>query len=327
MVSQVSAAIPDAVNRALQTASNATGTSFDYLLKTAIRESSLDPNARVERTSATGLFQFIDSTWLQMVKEEGPRFGLGDLADKIERRPSGYVASDPAARASILALRNDPTISAEMAGAFTKRNADFLAERIGRKATDGELYAAHFLGAAGAAHLIEAKSTAPAADASAVFPAAAASNRTIFFDRAGVARSLGEVYAILTRDRPAGMPRPPTPTALAAASPAAGTPAPTTHAAAPTTGEAVMRLPPGLAARTLASAAPASATRGAFAFADPRRENPAAAAVTAMALRSEAPAPHGRYAPQGDAAAPASARPQIVASAVTPRGRFAPQPA
>lgn len=50
---------------------------FDYLLRTAIRKSSLSPDAKARTSSVTGLFQFLDSTWLQVMKEEGSRLGYG----------------------------------------------------------------------------------------------------------------------------------------------------------------------------------------------------------------------------------------------------------
>ena len=65
---------------AIRRGAAATGSDFDYLLKTAQRESALDPQARAPTSSATGLFQFIEQTWLGMVKSEGPRFGLDEEA-------------------------------------------------------------------------------------------------------------------------------------------------------------------------------------------------------------------------------------------------------
>ena len=61
---------------------------------------------------------------------------------------------DPAMRQKIMALRQDPAANAAMAGAFTSTNASQLAAKLGRSATEGELYMAHFLGANGASRLI-----------------------------------------------------------------------------------------------------------------------------------------------------------------------------
>lgn len=185
---------------AIRTGSERTGTDFGYLLSTAKRESSLDPEARASTSSATGLFQFIEQTWLGIVKGTGATHGLGPYAQAINETRSGrYEVSDPAMKAQILALRNDPKIAAVMAGEFTRRNAGQLQAALGRQPSDGELYAAHFMGAGGAADLIRAAKSQPASRAADLFPDVAASNRSIFFDKAtGQARSVSEVHALLT---------------------------------------------------------------------------------------------------------------------------------
>lgn len=189
----------DQVTAAIRNASRTTGTTFDYLLNTAIRESSLDPAARAKTSSARGLYQFIESTWLAMVKEEGPKFGLGQFAAAIERRPDGqYSVHDPRARAQILKLREDPAVSSVMAGALANRNSTELSSTLGRKPTSGELYLAHFLGAGGAKRLIALQRNNPNASAAAAFPDAARANKSIFHRADGKARSASEVFAALT---------------------------------------------------------------------------------------------------------------------------------
>ena len=188
----------DRINSAIQAASRTTGTSFDFLLRTAARESAFDPTAKASTSSARGLFQFIDTTWLAMVKEDGPRYGLAQYAAAIDKTANGrYVVSNPAKRAEILKLRDDPTVSALMAGALASRNSDYLTASIGRPPTSGELYIAHFLGAGGASKLINAASNANPVAAT-LFPAAANANRSIFYDKQGHARLASEVYANLT---------------------------------------------------------------------------------------------------------------------------------
>jgi len=189
----------DLVTSAIRSASRTTGANFDYLLNTAIRESSLDPSARARTSSARGLYQFIESTWLTMVKEEGAKFGMGKYADAITRGADGqYRVNDPLARAQILKLREDPTVSSVMAGALSKRNAAELSESLGRKPTSGELYLAHFLGAGGAKRMIQLERTNPNASAAAAFPDAARANRSIFHGSNGKARNVSEVLASLT---------------------------------------------------------------------------------------------------------------------------------
>jgi hypothetical protein len=193
IVSEVPA-VPARLDDALRTASAATGTPFAYLLQTAMRESALDPAARASTSSAAGLFQFIEGTWLEMIKEEGPKYGLAAEAAAIEpRRGGGYRVADPDARRAILALRDDPAVSAVMAGEYARRNGEALAKTLGRAPTGGELYIAHFLGADGAGRFIRAAAADPGGSAAAEFPAQAAANRPIFYERSGRARSLAEV--------------------------------------------------------------------------------------------------------------------------------------
>ncbi len=186
---------------AIRSAASATGTSFDYLLTTARVESGLNPQASARTSSARGLFQFIDSTWLATVKQAGPSLGYSKYADAIGQNADGsYSVSDPAMRQQISDLRDDPAANAAMAGAFTSNNAAQLSQALGRKPTDGELYIAHFMGANGASKLITAATNSPDAPAAELFPKAAEANRSIFYDRQGGARSVTDVYSnLLTR--------------------------------------------------------------------------------------------------------------------------------
>jgi hypothetical protein len=140
---------------AIKQAASTTGTSFEYLLATAKMESNFNPTASASTSSARGLYQFIDQTWLGTVKEAGAQLGYGKYADAITRSPSGsYSVSDPAARDAIMKLRDDPAASSSMAAVLTQSNSFKLTGQIGRRPTDGELYMAHFMGAGGAAKLI-----------------------------------------------------------------------------------------------------------------------------------------------------------------------------
>src|ERR1700683_2876458 len=188
------------VTGAIRQASQATGTSFNYLLATAQVESGLNPQAGATTSSARGLFQFIDQTWLGTIKQSGAQLGYGRYADAITKTSSGTSqVADPAMRTEILKLRNDPTANAVMAGAFTKANADYLATKLGRQPSEGELYIAPFLGAGGASRLISLAAANPNAKAADYFPNAANANSSIFYDRAtGHARSLAQVRDVLT---------------------------------------------------------------------------------------------------------------------------------
>ncbi|MGB8103233.1 MAG: transglycosylase SLT domain-containing protein [Pseudolabrys sp.] len=188
------------ITGAIRQAAQSTGISFDYLLTTAKIESNFNPSAQASTSSAKGLYQFIDQTWLGTMKQDGAALGLGRYAGAIARSADGhYDVSDPAMRAAILRLRSDPQVSAMLAGALTRNNAALVSSNIGRQPSSGELYIAHFLGADGAGRLINGAAKQPHARAAAMFPHAAAANHSIFYDASGRARSVGEVYGKLTR--------------------------------------------------------------------------------------------------------------------------------
>ncbi len=201
---------------AIKQAASTTGTSFEYLLATAKMESNFNPAAKASTSSARGLFQFIDQTWLGTVKEAGAQLGYGNYADAITKSSSGgYSVSDPAARAAILKLRDDPAASSAMAGVLTRSNSFRLTGKIGRRPTDGELYMAHFMGVGGAAKLIANAEDNPQAAGARLFPNAAAANRSIFYERGGRARSVSEVYSVLTQRYASAANSPATRTAMA----------------------------------------------------------------------------------------------------------------
>ncbi len=190
----------------IRNASAETGTDFDYLVRTAIRESSLDPEASASTSSARGLFQFIEQTWLATVKNHGAEHGLGAYADAIGQKGNGrYFVADPAVREEILALRTDPKVASLMAAELTSESRGILEARLHREVTGAELYIAHFLGPQGAGNLIEAAS-AGEPDASKLFPAAASANQSIFFNRDGSPRSAADVYANLVAKHDATAP-------------------------------------------------------------------------------------------------------------------------
>ncbi len=185
---------------ALEKAAAATGTDFDYLLAAAKRESGLKSHAKSATSSATGLFQFVEQTWLGLVKKYGAEHGLASCANAISKGANGrYQVENPADRQAILALRNNPQAAALMAGKYTGEARATLKSALGRDVCNGELYAAHFLGAEGASRLIKLTETKPDMSAATAFPQAAAANRNVFYNSDGSAKSVGDVYAWATR--------------------------------------------------------------------------------------------------------------------------------
>ena len=190
--------VKQAVGAAIQRASEATGADFGFLMRTAARESGYNPAAHAPSSSAAGLFQFVEQTWLGALKRHGAKHGYGGYAELIHDAGDGRLSvSGSDAKKAVLALRMDPRAAALMAGELASDNSAYLKGRVGREPTDGELYIAHFLGPKGSADLIEASHTRPGASAAALFPDAAAANPAIFY-RDGRSASVAEVYANLT---------------------------------------------------------------------------------------------------------------------------------
>lgn len=196
---QATAAAPGTpVEAAIANAARATTVDFNYLLAQAEVESAMNPAARARTSSASGLYQFIDSTWLSTVKQHGERFGLGALADEIALSPSGSAhVADPARRAEILALRNDPHTASLMAAGLAEDNRAHLAPILGRQPNHTELYLAHFLGAGGAGRFLSEMQADPGQSAPGLFAKPAAANRAIFYAGDGSPRSLAQVMDVI----------------------------------------------------------------------------------------------------------------------------------
>lgn len=182
---------------AISRAAERTGVDFDYLLAQAQIESGMNPHAKASTSSATGLFQFIDQTWLAVLDRHGERLGYGALAQAIETTEGRAQVTDPAMRQQILDLRYDPAASSMMAAALASDNGAELQTVLGRAPDASELYLAHFLGAAGASRFLGELASNPGASAVDLLPRAAAANPSIFRNRSGGARSLGEVMEVI----------------------------------------------------------------------------------------------------------------------------------
>jgi hypothetical protein len=180
----------------IRQAAAATDMDFGLLMAQAQQESGFQPQAKGSGSSATGLFQFIDSTWLGMVRQFGDKYGIGPLARQITLDASGRASvADPAARQRILDLRTDPRLSAMLAGEYTRLNKTSLEQALGRPAGNADLYMAHFLGAGGAINFLKAAQQAGGTVAADLMPDAAAANRAVFYDeRSGRPRTVAEIY-------------------------------------------------------------------------------------------------------------------------------------
>jgi hypothetical protein len=176
------------IHAAIARAAQATGVDFQFLLAQARIESSFDAGARADTSSAAGLFQFTNGTWLDTLGRHGADHGMGWVQQVI----AGGGLSDPGMRARIMGLRYDAQASALMAAELARDNRAELTSRLGREPDAAELYLAHFLGSGGAGQFLSALATDPGQSAASVLPAAAAANRGIFYEGASP-RSLGAV--------------------------------------------------------------------------------------------------------------------------------------
>ncbi|MCW1428823.1 lytic transglycosylase domain-containing protein [Novosphingobium sp. JCM 18896] len=180
------------VRAAIARAAQKTGVDFDYLLAQAKIESSLNPGAKAPTSSAAGLYQFTNGTWLRTLEKHGGDHGMGWADAMID----GGRVTDPSARSQIMAMRYDADTSALMAAELANDNKAELTATLGREPDAAELYMAHFLGSAGAQQFLSALQTNPGQSAAAILPKAAAANRGIFFD-GGVPRSVAGVMELM----------------------------------------------------------------------------------------------------------------------------------
>ncbi|MBL8806861.1 MAG: transglycosylase SLT domain-containing protein [Rhodospirillales bacterium] len=186
---------------AIRDASQKSGVDFKYMLAKAQTESSFDPRAKARTSSASGLYQFIESTWLNTVRQHGAKYGLATMAAQIEDDDSGTPrVRDAAARRSILDLRFDPKTASAMAAEFAKSNHEQLESALGSGINATDLYLAHFLGAGGATRFLSSYRQDPQRVAATQFPEAAAANRGVFYDpQSGRARTLAQVYDFFSK--------------------------------------------------------------------------------------------------------------------------------
>lgn len=181
---------------AVRKASASTGVDFSYLMEKAAVESGMNPNAKASSSSATGLYQFTDSTWLGVLQAHGAQHGLGALASEITTDANGNpTVSNAADLQKILALRTDPDVAATMAAELAKDNKASLESSVGGQIGGTELYLAHFLGAGGAAKFIQAYRQNPNQSAASILPDAAAANPGVFTDpNTGQSMTVGQIY-------------------------------------------------------------------------------------------------------------------------------------
>jgi hypothetical protein len=165
------------------------------LMAIADKESNFSSTAKAKTSSASGLFQFVEKTWLKAVKTFGWRHGHSETAAAIASDDAPRVNGQK--RAQILNLRNDPYLSAVLAAEMLKKDGARIAEKIGRQLTPGETYLIHFLGPDDAERFMRTVEEAPHTSAAALLPRPARANKPIFYEQQGrrlKVRSVQEVH-------------------------------------------------------------------------------------------------------------------------------------
>lgn len=171
---------PDVI-RAVCSASRKAQSDPYLLLAIAWQESRFDPAARNRHSSARGLLQFTNATWLAVIRDFGARYGLADLAASIRSDDEGrLVVESRALRKRILALRDDPEIEAIMAAEWLGQEKVALESDMHRSATPADLYLLHLLGPGGARLFLRSLARSPAIPSIDVVGHAAAVNRSLF---------------------------------------------------------------------------------------------------------------------------------------------------
>jgi len=192
-------ASPTVVN-SIRQAARATNVDFGLLMAQAQQESGFQADAKASGSSATGLFQFIDGTWLGLVQRYGEKYGVGALAQQITVDGNGRASvADPATRQRILDLRKDPRLSSALAAEYARQNKQTLEQALGRPADNADLYLAHFLGANGAVTFLKAVASNGATPAADLLPDAAAANPAVFYGAAGNKLSVADIYGSFAR--------------------------------------------------------------------------------------------------------------------------------
>ena len=155
-----------AVKDTIIAAAKVVGVDPGLLAGMAAQESGFQPGIRAKGSSATGLFQFLDGTWKQMLKQYGPKYNI----------PAGTPATNGAANAILGAQ-------------YVKDNIEAL-RKVTNNVQPGDAYLAHFLGLGGARKALKAGDNVSFAS---LFPEAARANPAY-------SGTIGQVRAQLTNN-------------------------------------------------------------------------------------------------------------------------------
>lgn len=174
--------VPLSIAQTILNAAKATGADPVVMMAIADKESSFDVDAKARTSTATGLYQFVEQSWLEAVRDFGAKHGMEEDAKAVKTERGGRVyVDDPVQLRGILDKRKDPALAALMACERTLAASATVKKRVGADLSRGEIYMTHLMGTNGAGKLIETVATEPNRSSASVFPKAAASNRALFY--------------------------------------------------------------------------------------------------------------------------------------------------
>jgi hypothetical protein len=189
--------VPTVYVEAARSASALAGTSFSGVLSQVSQESTFNANAKNRTSTAVGPAQFLETTWLDMMRRHGAAYGLGDLANQIHVKGGKLVVANAKLRHQILELRKDPHLSAGMAARYLEEVGTKLEKSLGRPISVEEQRMAYLFGPYGAAKLLKTAAANPQAKAVDILPNAARANPRLFKDPSGVSLPAGTMVARL----------------------------------------------------------------------------------------------------------------------------------
>jgi hypothetical protein len=196
--------IDSGILAAIRLGSIRTGVEFSFLMELAATESSFDPTSIAPKTTAAGLYQFKDETWLEAVRKYGKKYGMGVYAAHIEDYTDNAGNNrlrihDPVMYEYVLALRHNPRISALLAAEYVKHNRERLSDTLDREPGHTELYLTHLFGTTGAISFLKTLYETPDRIADEIFPKAAKNNQAIFRPKRSKPRTVAEIYQMFQR--------------------------------------------------------------------------------------------------------------------------------
>ncbi len=151
-------------------AAKVVGIDPNIMLTTAAIESDFNPNAKAGTSSASGLMQFINSTWKETINKHGGKYGYDQSTSPFDAKASALMGAH-----------------------YIKDSLSGLSKSYKGAISSVEAYLVHFMGPGGAAKFLKAMQENPGQYGSQLMPKEAAANQSIYFGQNGP-RTLGEIY-------------------------------------------------------------------------------------------------------------------------------------